>query len=64
MFKAIITAAVGFGVIMTVAAVVSQPASTANLIRPNITIVKKKYGVSIKDYMTIDSCRISECADV
>ena len=65
MFKGIATAAFGFGVIMTVAVMVSQPASTANiLMQPNTTIVKKNMVFPLKDKMTVDPCAVSYCADV
>jgi hypothetical protein len=64
MFKGIATAAFGFGVIMTVAAMVSQPASTASVVMPNTTIVKKNMEFPIKDNITVESCAVSFCADV
>ena len=65
MFKGIATAAFGFGVIMTVAVMVSQPASTANvLMQPNTTVVKKNMVFPLKDKMTVDPCAVSYCADV
>jgi hypothetical protein len=65
MFKGIATAAFGFGVIMSVAVMVSQPASTANvLVQPNTTIVKKNMVFPLKENMTVDPCAVTYCADV
>lgn len=64
MFKGIVTAALGVGVIMTVAAMVSQPASTASALTPNTTIVKKNLLFPLKGQMTVDPCAIFYCADV
>lgn len=64
MFKGIATAAFGFGVIMTVAVTVSQPVSTASVVLPNTTIVKKNMVFPLKENMTVESCTISYCADV
>lgn len=64
MFKGIVTAAFGFGVIMTVAAMVSQPTSIASAITPNTTIVKKNLVFPLKGQMTIEPCAFSNCADV
>jgi hypothetical protein len=51
-------------VIMTVAVMVSQPASIASVITPNTTIVKKNMVFPLKGEMTIEPCAISHCADV
>ncbi len=65
MFKGIATAAFGFGLIMTVAVLVSQPASTANVVtQPNTTIVKKNMLFPLKENMTVDPCAVTYCADV
>ena len=65
MFKGIATAAFGFGVIMTIAVAVSQPASTASvLVQPNITIVKKNMVFPLKENMTVEPCAVTYCADV
>jgi hypothetical protein len=64
MFKGIATAAFGFGVIMTVALMVSETASTAAVVMPNTTIVKKNMVFPLKDRMTLDTCAIAYCADV
>lgn len=64
MYKGIATAAFGFGVAMSVAVMVSQPASTASVVIPNTTIVKKNMAFPIKDNITVESCAVSFCADV
>jgi hypothetical protein len=65
MFKGIATAAFGFGVVMSVAVMVSQPASTANVhAQPNITVVKKNMVFPLKDHMTVDPCAVTYCADI
>jgi hypothetical protein len=65
MFKGIATAAFGFGVIMTIAVMVSQPASTANVtMQPNTTVVKKNMVFPLKDHMTVDPCAVIYCADI
>jgi hypothetical protein len=64
MYKGIATAAFGFGVVMSVAVMVSQPASTASVVIPNTTIVKKNMAFPIKDNITVESCAVSFCADV
>jgi hypothetical protein len=64
MFKGIATAAFGFGVIMTVAVMVSQPASTASVISPNTTVIKKNMVFPLKENMTVDPCAITYCADI
>jgi hypothetical protein len=65
MFKGITTAAFGLGVIMTVAVMVSQPASTASVhVQPNITVVKKNMVFPLKDKMTVDPCAVTYCADI
>ena len=64
MFKGIATAAFGFGVIMTVAVTVSEPASTARVIVPNTTIVEKNMVFPLKDNLAVENCAVSYCADV
>jgi hypothetical protein len=65
MFKGIATAAFGFGVIMTVAVMVSEPASTAGVVvAPNTTIVKKNLVFPLKENMTVETCAMSHCVDV
>jgi hypothetical protein len=64
MFKGIATAAFGFGVIMTVAVMVSQPASTAGVLAPNTTIIKKNMVFPLKENMTVETCALSYCVDV
>ena len=65
MFKGIATAAFGLGVIMTVAVMVSQPASTANVhVQPNTTVVKKNMLFPLKGSMTVDPCAVTYCTDV
>jgi hypothetical protein len=64
MFKGIATAAFGFGVIMTVAVMVSQPASTASVISPNTTVIKKNMVFPLKENMTVDPCAVTYCADI
>ena len=65
MFKGIATAAFGFGVIMTIAVMVSQPASTANVtMQSNTTVVKKNMVFPLKDHMTVDPCAVTYCADI
>jgi hypothetical protein len=64
MFKGIATAAFGFGVVMTVAVMVSQPASIAGAVTPNTTIVKKNLVFPLKENITVESCAVSSCADI
>ena len=65
MFKGIATAAFGIGVIMTVAVMVSQPASTASvLMQPNTTVVKKNMVFPLKDKMTVDPCAVTYCVNI
>ena len=65
MLKGIATAAFGFGMIMTAAVLVSQPASTANVVpQPNTTIVKKNMLFPLKENMTVDPCAVTYCANV
>lgn len=64
MLKGIATAAFGFGVIMTVAVMVSQPASTASAVSPNTTVIKKNMVFPLKENMTVDPCAVTYCADV
>jgi hypothetical protein len=64
MFKGIATAAFGFGVILTVAVMVSEPASTAGVLAPNTTIIKKNMVFPLKENMTVETCALSYCVDV
>jgi hypothetical protein len=64
MLKGIATAAFGFGVIMTVAITVSEPASTARVIQPNTTIVEKNMVFPLKNNLAVEDCAVSYCADV
>ncbi|HEY7764565.1 MAG TPA: hypothetical protein VIB38_06220 [Aestuariivirgaceae bacterium] len=64
MFKGIATAAFGFGVIMSVAVMVSQPASTASVVSPNTTVIEKNMLFPLKANMTVDPCAVAYCADV
>lgn len=65
MFKGIATAAFGIGVIMTVAVMVSQPASTASVhVQQNTTVVKKNMVFPIKDKMTVDPCAVTYCVNI
>lgn len=65
MFKGIATAAFGFGVIMTVAVMVSEPASTASVVSPpNTTVIEKNMVFPLKGNMTVDPCAVTYCADI
>ncbi|HEY7747574.1 MAG TPA: hypothetical protein VH933_02740 [Aestuariivirgaceae bacterium] len=64
MFKGIVTAAFGFGVIMTVVFMASQPTPMASAIAPNTTVVKKNLVFPLKGEITIEPCALSYCADV
>jgi len=64
MFKGIATAAFGFGVIMTVAVMISQSASTASVMVPNTTIAKKNMVFPLKPDFAVAICKISVCVDV
>ena len=64
MFKGIATAAFGFGVVLTVAVMVSEPASTAGAVDPKTTIVKKNMVFPLKSTLSVETCDFSTCADV
>ncbi|HEY7749897.1 MAG TPA: hypothetical protein VH933_14635 [Aestuariivirgaceae bacterium] len=63
MGKGIATAIFGFGVIMSVALLISEPTSTASVIAPNTTIVKKNMVFPLKGSLSVESCAVALCAD-
>ena len=64
MFKGIATVAFGLFVALAVAVLVFQPqASTASVAMPNTTIVHKNSVFPLPGNITVESCKISSCAD-
>jgi hypothetical protein len=64
MFKGIATVAFGLFVALTVAVVISQPQpSTASVSMPNTTVVHKNSVFPLPGDITVESCKVSICAD-
>lgn len=65
MTKTIATLGFAIVVAMTVGVMVSQPqASTASIVQPNSTVVHKNMVFPLPGQITVESCKVSVCADV